>query len=107
MKRMATLVEELTAAYEAKELTAYKHRLEMADVLIIDEWGYLPITVTGTRLLFDIIADCYECRSVILTTNMPVAEWNKIFTMSACLWPLSTASCTTDISLDTPETVID
>jgi len=25
------------------------------------------------------IADCYECRSVILTTNMPVAEWNKIF----------------------------
>ena len=79
MKRMATLVEELTAAYEAKELTAYKQRLEMADVLIIDEWGYLPITVTGTRLLFDIIADCYECRSVILTTNMPVAEWNKIF----------------------------
>ena len=72
-------VEELTAACEAKELTAYKHRLEMADVLIIDEWGYLPITVTGTRLLFDIIADCYECRSVILTANMPVAEWNKIF----------------------------
>ena len=33
----------------------------------------LPITV-GAHLLFDIIADCCVCRSVILTTNMPAAE---------------------------------
>lgn len=79
MKRMATLVEELTAAYEGKELAAYRRRLQRADLLIIDEWGYLPTTIIGTRLLFDVIADCYERRSLILTTNMPVAEWNKIF----------------------------
>jgi len=51
-----------------------KTKLERLDLLIIDEWGYLPTNVTGTRLLFDIIADCYERRNVILTTNLPLAE---------------------------------
>lgn len=78
-KRMAALVEELTAAYEGGRLAKLKRRYESCDLLIIDEWGYLPTNVTGTRLLFDLIADCYEKRSVILTTNLPIPEWNKIF----------------------------
>ena len=41
--------------------------------------GDLPTNVTGTRLPFDVIADCYERRSLILTTNLPLPEWNKIF----------------------------
>lgn len=79
MKRMAWFVEELTAAHEAGELAKLKRRLELLDLLVIDEWGYLPTNVTGTRLLFDVIADCYERRSLILTTNLPFSEWNKIF----------------------------
>lgn len=78
-KRMAALVEELTAAHEGGTLARFKRRYEACDLVIIDEWGYLPTNVTGTRLLFDLIADCYEKRSVILTTNLPIAEWNKIF----------------------------
>ena len=78
-KRMAVLVEELTAAFEAGQLAKLKRRLEMSDLLVIDEWGYLPTNVTGTRLLFELIADCYERRSLVLTTNMPIPEWNKIF----------------------------
>ena len=56
-----------------------KNRVSMTDLLIIDEWGYLPTNVDGTRLLFDLIANCYEKRSVILTTNLPIQEWNRIF----------------------------
>lgn len=78
-KRLASLVEELTFAHEAGELSKLKHKLSQLDLLIIDEWGYLPTNISGTRLLFDVISDCYERRSVILTTNMPVPEWNKIF----------------------------
>lgn len=78
-KRMAALVEELTSAFETGQLPRLKRRFESCDLLIIDEWGYLPTNVTGTRLLFELIADCYEQRSLILTTNMPIAEWNKIF----------------------------
>lgn len=78
-KRMAALVEELTAAYEGGTMPKTKRRFENCDLLVIDEWGYLPTNVTGTRLLFELIADCYEKRSVILTTNLPIPEWNKIF----------------------------
>ena len=78
-KRMAALVEELTAAHEAGQLSKLKRRLESCDLLVIDEWGYLPTNVTGTRLLFELIANCYEQRSIVLTTNMPIPEWNKIF----------------------------
>lgn len=78
-KRMAALVEDLTAAHEAGQLPKLKRRLDACDLLVIDEWGYLPTNVTGTRLLFELIADCYERRSIVLTTNMPIPEWNKIF----------------------------
>ena len=37
-----------------------------ADLLVIDELGYLPIDIDGARLLFQIIADSYERRSIIL-----------------------------------------
>lgn len=78
-KRMAVLVEELSSAHETGQLPRLKRRFEKCDLLVIDEWGYLPTNVTGTRLLFELIADCYERRSLILTTNMPIPEWNKIF----------------------------
>lgn len=78
-KRMANFVEELSVAHEDNTMKALMRKIESADLLILDEWGYLPTNVTGTRLLFDVINDCYEKRSVILTTNLPLAEWNRIF----------------------------
>ena len=78
-RRMAQLVEALSAAYASGDLERLKNRVSMTDLLIIDEWGYLPTNVDGTRLLFDLIANCYEKRSVILTTNLPIQEWNRIF----------------------------
>ncbi len=54
-------------------------KLGQADVLILDEWGYIPFERTGTQLLFEAISECYEKRSVIITTNLPFDEWNTIF----------------------------
>jgi DNA replication protein DnaC len=34
---------------------------------------------TGTQLLFEVISECYEQRSVVITTNLPFNEWNTIF----------------------------
>jgi DNA replication protein DnaC len=42
-------------------------------------WGYIPFERVGTQLLFEAISDCYEKRSVIITTNLPFDEWNTIF----------------------------
>lgn len=51
-----------------------------ADLLIIDEWGYVPVDRQGAQLLFRIIADSYERRSVVLTTNLEFSKWGTIFT---------------------------
>ena len=35
-----------------------------ADLVILDEFGYVPIDVAGARLLFQVVSDCYERRSL-------------------------------------------
>lgn len=47
-----------------------------ARLLIIDEFGYLPIDEEGSRLLFQIISDSYETRSIIYTTNIEFSGWD-------------------------------
>lgn len=49
-----------------------------ADLLVIDELGYLPIDIDGARLLFQIIADSYERRSIIFTSNLEFGRWGDV-----------------------------
>ncbi len=49
------------------------------DLLICDEWGYVPLDREGAQLLFQVISDCYERRSVIITTNLEFSRWGNIF----------------------------
>ncbi|GHV10976.1 hypothetical protein FACS1894219_01360 [Clostridia bacterium] len=48
------------------------------DLLICDEWGYVPIDSDGSKLLFTIVPECYERKSLIITTNLEFAKWNDI-----------------------------
>jgi DNA replication protein DnaC len=48
-------------------------------ILILDELGYLPIDKTGADLLFQVISLRYERGSLIITSNQPFAEWDRIF----------------------------
>ena len=54
--------------------------LKKLDLLILDEWGYVPIDRDGSQILFRIIADSYEQKSLILTTNIEFSKWGKVFT---------------------------
>ena len=66
--------------YKAKnKLDSFWNKLKKTSLLILDEWGYIPFERLGTQLLFEVIAECYERRSVIITTNLPFNEWNTIF----------------------------
>lgn len=58
-----------------KELTA----LAKNQILVIDELGYLPIDADGARLLFQVIADAYEQRTLIITTNLEFSRWGTVF----------------------------
>ena len=54
-------------------------QLAKLDLLICDEWGYIPLDRQGAQLLFQVVADCYEKRSIIITTNLEFSKWNGIF----------------------------
>jgi len=77
--RTATLVNALTEAKKEGCLSRFMRQFDKLDLLICDEWGYVPIDSTGSKLLFGIIAECYERKSVVITTNLEFARWNDIF----------------------------
>lgn len=77
--RAADLVLKLIEARDNEELTRTQKRLWRSDLLIIDELGFVPFERVGGELLFNVLAERYEKRSVIITTNLPFAEWVTVF----------------------------
>ena len=77
--KTSRLVNLLSDAQKNDAEAKFWKKLRQADVLILDEWGYIPFERLGTQLLFEAISECYEKRSVIITTNLPFDEWNTIF----------------------------
>lgn len=77
--RTAMLVNALTEAKRQGNLSRFMRQFEKLDLLICDEWGYVPIDSDGSKLLFQVISECYERKSLIITTNLEFARWNDIF----------------------------
>jgi len=57
---------------------AYK-MLSAADLLCIDEFGYLPLDIESGRLLFNVISNAYEKQALIITTNLAFNDWGLLF----------------------------
>lgn len=76
--RTAALVNQLSEAKTAGTLVAFLKKLEKVDVLILDEWGYVPLDRTGSQLLFEVLSECYERKSVILNTNLEFSKWVNV-----------------------------
>jgi len=77
--RTASLVNQLGEAKAKGELKRFMRQIEKTDLLICDEWGYIPFEKEGSQLLFQVISECYERRSIIITTNLEFSKWNGIF----------------------------
>jgi len=77
--RTAALVNRLSEAQKKSELNAFMKTLMKADLIICDEWGYVPLDRDGSKLLFQVISECYEQRSVMITTNLEFSKWVHIF----------------------------
>lgn len=77
--RASNLVRSLLEAKDERNLGRLQQRLYRADLLIVDELGFVPFDRTGGELLFNVFSDRYERRSTLLTTNLSFSEWVKVF----------------------------
>jgi DNA replication protein DnaC len=77
--RLRALADHLNEVQKSGEISRFIRQLAKTDLLICDEWGYAPLDQAGSKLLFQVISDCYEQRSVIITTNLEFSKWVNVF----------------------------
>jgi DNA replication protein DnaC len=77
---VAELVMRLAEAKRGGTLERLMSEIQRCQLLILDEWGYIPVDKDGSQLLFRVIADSYESRSLVITTNLEFSKWGTVFT---------------------------
>jgi DNA replication protein DnaC len=77
--RLNRLTNELLAANGSSALNNLLHRLNKADLLIIDDWGLSLLNPLESRLLLEIFEDRCTERSTIIAAQLPVNQWHAIF----------------------------
>ena len=92
----AQLVTRLEEARAEHRLDRWMKSFDKVDLLIVDELGYVSFGRVGAELLFQIFAERYERRSLLLTSNLAFSEWETIFQgerMTAALLDRLTHRC--------------
>lgn len=81
------LVQQLLAARRDLSLPRALRALDAFDAVILDDLGYVQQTADEAEVLFTLMAERYERRSLIITSNLIFSQWERIFKT-----PMSTAA---------------
>lgn len=73
------LVQELLAAKRDLALPRALQKLDAFEVLILDDIGYVQQSADEVEVLFTLMAERYERRSLLITSNLVFGEWERIF----------------------------
>ena len=75
--RVPRLLTELRIAHGEGTIPKLYRDLARIGVLILDDWGLAPIDAARARDLLEILDDRLGRRSVIITSQLPVADWHR------------------------------
>jgi len=73
------LVQQLLAAKQALKLEALLKKLDRYAVVVLDDLGYVQQNREEMEVLFTFLAERYERRSVMITSNLVFSKWDQIF----------------------------
>lgn len=73
------LVQDLLASRRDLTLSRTLRSLDAYDLLILDDIGYVQQTVEEAEVLFTLMAERYERRSMLITSNLVFSQWDRIF----------------------------
>lgn len=75
-RRVPRLFEELALAHADGSYTRLLGRFAKADVLILDDWGLVPLSDQQRRDVLEILEDRHGARSTVVTSQLPVETWH-------------------------------
>ncbi len=76
--RTAGLINQFTENQQKGTLSVLKKKLNSAQILVLDEFGYVPYDRIGSQLLFDYLSEIHEKKQVILNTNLEFSQWVNV-----------------------------
>ena len=77
------LVQRLQTARQTLQLPQALAKLDRYDLLILDDISYVRKDQAETSVLFELIAERYERKSIAITANTPFSEWGEVFVDAA------------------------
>jgi len=77
--RTSEIVQKLQAARQTLQLPATLAKLDRFDLIILDDISYVAKDQAESSVLFELIAERYERRSLLIPANQPFSGWNNIF----------------------------
>jgi DNA replication protein DnaC len=69
----------LQEKHQRGTLTSFMSSLRRVELLVLDEVGFITLHKEASELLFQVVSDCYEQKSLIITSNLEFSQWNTIF----------------------------
>jgi DNA replication protein DnaC len=73
------LVQDLLQAKRDLELPRVLRKLDLFELIILDDIGYVAQAPEEAEVLFTLLAERYERHSVLLTSNLVFSQWDRIF----------------------------
>ena len=73
---LANLLQE---KHQRGTLSGFMTSLRKVELLVLDEIGFITLHKEASELLFQVVSECYEQKSLIITSNLEFAQWNTVF----------------------------